>query len=68
MSDNINKMQEAINAINICNRCVDLYEAGKEALAAGIEMDIPAEKVTELKQAFAAARTACKAALDAITA
>lgn len=67
MSANVENIEKAIAAINTCNKCVRLYEAGKEALADGIEVDFPAATITALKQKFAAARTECKAALDAIT-
>ena len=67
MSENIENIQEAIKQINICNQCVRQYEATKIMLGGGVEIDIPAAIISQLKQKFVAARSECKAALDAIT-
>ena len=67
MSANIENIEKAIAAINICNKCARQYDEGFVVLADGTEAPLSAPQITALKQAFAAARSACKAALDAIT-
>lgn len=68
MSENIDNMQEAIRQINICNKAVRLYEAAKIIVDDDVEITIPEAKIALLKAKFAAARTACKNALNSITA
>ena len=67
-SANVKNWLTVVDKVNECGRYLRQYEAGKMALANGDEVDIPAEKLTALKQAFAQARTEGIAAWNAITA
>jgi len=67
-TENMKQMQTVINNVNRCVRLLGEYEAAKITLTTGAQVDIPTAQLQELKTAFAAARTAGKAAWDAITA
>jgi hypothetical protein len=67
-SENMKQMQTVVDNVNRCLKLLREYEVGKFTLTTGAQVDIPAAQVTELKAAFAAARTGGKAAWDAVTA
>lgn len=67
-SENSKNMQIVVNNVNRCLRLLSEYETAKITLTTGAQVDIPSAQIQELKAAFAAARTAGKAAWDAITA
>ncbi len=67
-TENMTNWLKAVDAVNECGNLLRVYEEGKVTFKTGSSMDITPAIIAELKQAFAAARNECKAALDAITA
>ena len=69
MSENTERWEELVRNVNVFGRLLRQYEEAKIVLADGTtEVELSAGQITALKQAAAAARTAGKAAWDAITA
>jgi len=64
---NAQLIQQASQGVSELARLEGQYSAAKIMLADGDEIDIPAEKITALKQRFVAVRNAVKDALDAVS-
>jgi hypothetical protein len=65
---NLEYLQEAIHHINKLNKIVRQYEAAVIRFEDGSDSPIDPAKITELKAAGAAHRTACIDALNSISA
>lgn len=68
MTPNMIAMQAASQNVARMIALVAQYEAAKYVLANGDEVDIPAGKITTLKQRFATLRNETKDLLDSVTA
>lgn len=64
---NMEAMQEASKLVSKMISYVKIYEAAQIDGPEGFVFDLTPEQVNDLKQAFVAARTACKAELDKVT-
>ena len=67
-SPNMQQVQIAINQMNRINQLVTLYDAGKVTLIDGLEVNLSAPQIAQLKSSFVTAKQGLKAALDAISA
>lgn len=68
MSENMKKVQTAIDAMNRINLAVRAYEEGKVTLFNGMDVPFSAEQIQALKADFVASKAALIAALNGITA
>ena len=66
-SENMKRLEAAVNAMNRINKAVSVYDAGVVTLYTGATFPIPAAMVNAIKADFVAARTELFAALNAIS-
>jgi len=68
MSENMEAILEAFRQLTICKNCLIVFEATVIENNDGIDVQLNATQINQLKQDFAAARTECKTQLDSVSA
>ena len=64
---NMQAMQEAAVLVSKMISLVKVYESGVIQISEGLSIDLSPQNIIDLKQEFAAARTACEALLDSVS-
>lgn len=67
MSENMEKAQAAIKLVSKMIGLIEIYESGILTGPVGVQYQLSAPQITQLKQEFASSRTECIALLNGIS-